>query len=57
MTMPPSGVKGFMDEDAMIEAQIHLELENINLDDDVELIEEENNENEEEVGNVVSLIV
>lgn len=34
MTMPPSGVEGLMDEESVIEAQIQLELDNINLDDD-----------------------
>lgn len=33
--MPPSGVEGFMDEQSVIEAQIQLELENINLDDEI----------------------
>lgn len=34
MIMPPSGVEGLMDEESVIEAQIQLELDNINLDDD-----------------------
>ncbi|XP_052230384.1 leucine-rich repeat and IQ domain-containing protein 1-like [Dreissena polymorpha] len=35
MSMPPSGVQGQMDEAALIEAEIQLELENIDLDDEV----------------------
>lgn len=46
MTMPPSGVEGLMDEESSIEAQIHLELENINLDDEVADIAEDDNENQ-----------
>lgn len=37
MSMPPSGVEGLMDEQSVIEAEIQLELENINLEDEVQL--------------------
>jgi hypothetical protein len=46
MSMPPSGVEGCMDEQSVIEAEIQLELENINLDDEVELADDFNDENE-----------
>ncbi|KAL4225103.1 Leucine-rich repeat and IQ domain-containing protein 1 [Mactra antiquata] len=35
MIMPPSGIDGAMDDDAVIEAEIYHELENINLDDEI----------------------
>lgn len=37
MSMPPSGVEGLMDEQSVIEAEIQLELENINLEDEINL--------------------
>ena len=36
--MPPAGVVGAMDQDAVIQAQIDLELDNINLDDELDNI-------------------
>jgi len=38
--MPPSREAGMMDEAAVIEAEIQLELENINLDDDPNVMED-----------------
>ena len=39
MSMPPAGMVGAMDEDAVIQAEINLELDNINLDDDADNID------------------
>ena len=38
MSMPPAGVVGAMDQDAVIQAQIDLELDNINLDEELDNI-------------------
>ena len=46
MSMPPAGVEGLMDEQAVIEAEIQFELENINLDDEVQLADDFNEGNE-----------
>ena len=49
MSMPPAGVVGGMDQDAVIQAEIEWELDNINLEDGLDDVEDVADEEEEEV--------
>lgn len=49
MSMPPAGVVGGMDQDAVIQAEIEWELDSINLEDGLDDVEDVADEEEEEV--------